>query len=64
MTFKLLTLGCKVNSYEIAAVKSAFLKHGYKEDKTNPDIVVINTCSVTEVSDAKSRKIIRQLFLI
>lgn len=61
MNFKIISLGCKVNSYECAALKSAFLNHGYFEDKNNPDVVVINTCSVTATADQKSRQHIRKM---
>lgn len=56
---KFIALGCKVNSYENAALKELFLKDGFKEDGEQ-DIVVINTCSVTSVADQKSRQIIRR----
>ena len=56
------TLGCKVNLYESEVIKGIFLDNNYEivslEDK--PDVVVINTCSVTNQSDAKDRKIIRK----
>ena len=60
MTFKFVSLGCKVNSYENAALREIFLSKGYTTDKTSPDIIVINTCSVTSVADQKSRQIIRR----
>ena len=55
------TLGCKVNTYETEVIKSEFLNSGYTlaEDVTDADVVVVNTCSVTNQSDAKSRKVIR-----
>lgn len=61
MKYCVLTLGCKVNSYESDYIKEQFNFQGYTEVgvKDNPDIVVINTCSVTNQSDAKSRQIIR-----
>lgn len=56
------TLGCKVNFYESEVIKGIFIDNKYKivspDDK--PDVVVINTCSVTNQSDAKDRKIIRK----
>lgn len=56
------TLGCKVNSYESEYVISLFKDKGYKigtfEDIC--DIYIINTCTVTNQSDSKSRKIINQ----
>ncbi len=59
--FHIVTLGCKVNSYESEAVREDLIKHGLLEDDLNPDVVIINTCSVTSVSDQKSRQKIRSL---
>ena len=56
---KFISLGCKVNSYESNALKELFLKNGFNET-SKPDIIVINTCSVTAVADQKSRQIIRR----
>lgn len=56
---KLISLGCKVNSYENNALKEQFFQNGFKENDKN-EIVVINTCSVTSVADQKSRQIIRR----
>lgn len=55
------TLGCKVNTYESEVIKEEFLRNGYEEtsDVTIADVIVVNTCSVTNQSDAKSRKVIR-----
>ena len=56
------TLGCKVNLYETEAVINSFKKRGYEivDFEEKADIVVINTCTVTNNSDKKSRNIIRQ----
>ena len=56
------TLGCKVNQYETNAIAQKFLKKGYEkvEFEEYADIYVINTCSVTNMADKKSRQIIRQ----
>lgn len=54
------TLGCKVNQYETEAMEEIFEKKGYKivgEDEL-ADIYVINTCTVTNLSDRKSRQFI------
>ena len=56
---KFISLGCKVNSYESNALKELFFENGFKEE-SKPDIIVINTCSVTAVADQKSRQIIRR----
>jgi threonylcarbamoyladenosine tRNA methylthiotransferase MtaB len=60
MNFKLITLGCKVNFYESNALREMFLEAGFSENDKEPDVVVINTCSVTAVADQKSRQIIRR----
>ena len=56
------SLGCKVNIYESEYVESLLKNHGYEivpfEDIA--DIYIINTCSVTNESDRKSRKMIHQ----
>ncbi len=59
MSFLIYTLGCKVNTYESEMMKEKLLKAGYFYDETNPQIIIINTCSVTNVADSKSRKMIR-----
>ena len=60
MTFYLFSLGCKVNNYECQAISSRLIEEGFIYDKDNPDIVIINTCSVTHVADQKSRQHIRK----
>ena len=56
------TLGCKVNQYETEAIAEQFTSKGYEiRDFSEPaDVYVINTCSVTAMSDRKSRQIIRR----
>ncbi len=56
------TLGCKVNTYESEYVMSLFQKRGYTIGNFDEpcDIYIINTCTVTNQSDSKSRKIIHQ----
>ncbi len=61
MKFYITTLGCKVNIYESEAVSCDLKKRGWVFSEENPDVIIINTCTVTSMSDAKSRKIIRQL---
>ena len=53
MTFKIITLGCKVNIYESEVMKEKLLQAGFKETIDNSDIVIINTCSVTNMADVK-----------
>ncbi len=56
------TLGCKVNQYETEAMEEIFEKNGYTivKDDEIADIYVINTCTVTNLSDRKSRQYIRR----
>ncbi len=56
------TLGCKVSQYETEAVRESFLSRGFSEVpfSETAEIYVINTCTVTKESDAKSRKAIRR----
>ena len=56
-----ISLGCKVNSYEVSALVSRLKERGYVEDKINPTVAIINTCSVTATADQKSRQHIRKL---
>ena len=65
---KFITLGCKVNQYETNAMAQKFLEKGYqvieenKEDsEENPDVCIINTCTVTNMSDRKSRQMLRRM---
>ena len=60
MKFLIVTLGCKVNTYESNFVRDLFINRGYIEVSEDADIVVINTCTVTDTADSKSLKIIRQ----
>ena len=60
-TFSTYNLGCKVNAYELSAISSLLIKEGFKEDNENPDVVIINTCSVTAPADQKSRQHIRKM---
>lgn len=54
-------LGCKVNSYENDALKGILENEGYVLDDDSPYVVIVNTCSVTSVSDKKSRQVINRL---
>jgi threonylcarbamoyladenosine tRNA methylthiotransferase MtaB len=56
------TLGCKVNHYETEAIWQLFKDVGYdREDfEKNADVYVINTCTVTNTGDKKSRQVIRR----
>lgn len=54
------TLGCKVNIYETGAMEEQFLKHGCELTEGIADIYVINTCSVTNIAERKSRQMLRR----
>ena len=56
------TLGCKVNTYESEYVTKLLKENNYEITNFDDicDIYIINTCTVTNTSDIKSRKIIRQ----
>ena len=60
MTFKIITLGCKVNTYESEFMLENLLHSGYIYNEEKPDIIIINTCSVTNMADKKSRKMLRR----
>ncbi|MFC4320832.1 tRNA (N(6)-L-threonylcarbamoyladenosine(37)-C(2))-methylthiotransferase MtaB [Litchfieldia salsa] len=56
------TLGCKVNHYETEAIWQLFKEQGYErsEFESTADVYVINTCTVTNTGDKKSRQVIRR----
>ena len=58
-----ITLGCKVNQYETNAMAQKFIEKGYEvvEHTEYADIYVINTCTVTNMSDRKSRQMLRRV---
>jgi threonylcarbamoyladenosine tRNA methylthiotransferase MtaB len=62
-TLKTVTLGCKVNQYETEYAREGFLRLGYHEaiNGEPADLILVNSCTVTAESEAKSRKIIRRL---
>ncbi|NCA96841.1 MAG: tRNA (N(6)-L-threonylcarbamoyladenosine(37)-C(2))-methylthiotransferase MtaB [Bacteroidia bacterium] len=62
MLFTIFTLGCKVNTYESDATRELFLNEGWIEASPDdiPDIVLINTCTVTGMAAKKSRQHIRK----
>ena len=61
-TVVFLTLGCKVNTYESEAMLKLFHQAGYEavDFKDKADVYVINTCTVTNTGDSKSRQMIRK----
>lgn len=60
MTYDIYTLGCKVNEYESEVIEGLMNKAGYIRND-NADIYIVNTCTVTNTADSKSRKLIRSL---
>ncbi len=60
--FSIITLGCKVNVYESEVVRTLLEAEGYVYDPAGKqsDIYLVNTCSVTNVGESKSRKAIRR----
>jgi threonylcarbamoyladenosine tRNA methylthiotransferase MtaB len=56
------TLGCKLNYSETSSISRMFEQKGYQKVPFNdqPDIFIVNTCSVTENADKKCRKIVRE----
>lgn len=57
------TLGCKVNFYDTEAIWQLFKKEGYEQvdfETSTADVYLINTCTVTNTGDKKSRQIIRR----
>lgn len=58
----ILTLGCKVNQYESEALSQMLIEKNYEvtQEFSKSDIYIINTCSVTNMSDRKSRQLIRK----
>lgn len=61
-TAAFLTLGCKVNSYETEAMRTMFEAAGYSivDFKDMADVYVVNTCTVTNIADRKSRQMLHQ----
>ena len=62
LTFHAITLGCKVNQYETEYLREGFARLGYRQAEPGEpvDLCLVNTCTVTAESEAKSRKLIRQ----
>ncbi len=64
MTAKLktVTLGCKVNQYETQFVREGLVQIGYEDATDEPaDVCIVNTCTVTNEGDSKSRQVIRKM---
>lgn len=63
MKFNILTFGCKVNQYESNMMKEKMLSSSFlfEENLDKADIIIVNTCSVTNVADKKCLKTIRKI---
>ena len=63
MKFKIITFGCKVNSYESESLKERLLEEGYQEAKKeeDADYFFVNTCAVTNEAEKKDLKKVRSL---
>ena len=62
-TVSFYALGCKVNQYETNAMEQQFIKNNYEivENTQKADIYVINTCTVTNMAERKSRQMLRRV---
>lgn len=60
MTYKIFTLGCKVNTYESMYIENELAKVNYQLDQ-DPDWVILNTCSVTDTAEIKVKKTYRRI---
>lgn len=63
MKLAFFTLGCKVNQFETQALRMLFKERGHEisEADSETDAIIINTCTVTAISDKKSRQMIRRM---
>ena len=62
MRIAICTLGCKVNQYETQAIEQELLRRGHSlvDFEDEADAYIVNTCSVTAISDKKSRQMLRR----
>ncbi len=62
-TLRVATLGCKVNQYETELVRQGLQRVGFTDcaDSEAADLCIVNTCTVTNEGDAKSRQVIRRM---
>lgn len=63
MKFYVETFGCKVNTYESSFIKKSMENNGffYVQDITMADVIIINTCTVTNTADSKCKKYVRKV---
>ena len=64
-TFAIYTLGCKVNQEESAALANVFVEHGWRQLPFGEaaDVCIVNTCTVTQIAEKKSRNMLRRALL-
>lgn len=62
MNIAFYTLGCKVNQYETEVMRELFIKNGHSivNADLNPDVFILNSCTVTSESDRKTRQLVRK----
>ena len=60
-TVRFLTFGCKANQYDTQVLREALLRHGWDEGAAGPDLVVMNTCTVTAEAGRRARQLVRRL---
>lgn len=60
-SFFIKTLGCKVNSYESEFIRNLLLSSRLKEVNENADVCIVNTCTVTNTADNKSKQVINNI---
>ena len=62
-TVTLISQGCRLNHAETASLINAFSEKGVKEVALNetPDVVIVNTCTVTENGDKDTQRLIRKI---
>ncbi|MDY0131344.1 MAG: tRNA (N(6)-L-threonylcarbamoyladenosine(37)-C(2))-methylthiotransferase MtaB [Desulforegulaceae bacterium] len=58
--FKIITLGCKCNHYESDSIAMQLEQSGYEQNEETPDLVIVNTCTVTAKAGMQSRQAIRK----
>ena len=61
--FHSITLGCKLNQFDTAAIEGELSRRGYVQaaDPSSSGVVVVNTCTVTSKADSEARRIIRRV---
>lgn len=60
-SFRIVTLGCKVNHYESLQIAETLQRMGYaRSESASADLLILNTCSVTAAAAAKSRNLLRR----